>query len=93
MESTLTAAVSKPTFPEIETGDNDIARALSEERELFMDDSSGWTRVPVYNGNVFRSGDVVEGPALIEEDTTTIVLREGWNACLDKSGCYRIRHM
>ncbi|PCI34050.1 MAG: hypothetical protein COB54_03350 [Alphaproteobacteria bacterium] len=43
MESTLAATVSKPTFPEIETADGVISRALSEVRNLCMDDSSGGT--------------------------------------------------
>ena len=47
-------------------------------------------RTPVYDGAKFGAGSRVEGPAIIEEITTTIVVEPGWTAKLDASGSYVI---
>jgi N-methylhydantoinase A len=45
---------------------------------------------PVYDGELLGAGDVLDGPAVIEEITTTIVINPGWHARLDASGTYVI---
>jgi N-methylhydantoinase A len=44
--------------------------------------------VPVHDGGKLGAGDVVTGPAIIEETTTTIVIEPGWRAELHASGSY-----
>lgn len=43
----------------------------------------GMRDVPVHRGPALGSGFRAEGPCLIEEDTTTIVVRPGWTVTLD----------
>jgi N-methylhydantoinase A len=43
---------------------------------------------PVYNGDLLGAGDVIVGPAVIEETTTTIVIEPGWSADLHETGTY-----
>jgi N-methylhydantoinase A len=45
---------------------------------------------PIYDGPMMRVGHRVEGPAIIEEPFTTIVLHRGQQASLDRFGNYRI---
>jgi N-methylhydantoinase A len=45
---------------------------------------------PVYDGEKLGARDVIEGPAVIEEPTTTVVISPGWTARLDESGTYVI---
>jgi N-methylhydantoinase A len=47
-------------------------------------------RTAVYDGGKLGAGAVIKGPAVIEEETTTIVIEPGWTATLDKSGSYVI---
>ena len=43
--------------------------------------------VPVYERNALATGQRLDGPAIIEERETTIVLPPGWNATVDRFGC------
>jgi len=45
---------------------------------------------PVYDGDRIRVGHVVEGPAIVEERFTTIVVHPGQRAALDRFGSYEI---
>jgi N-methylhydantoinase A len=59
------------------------AKALAERRVLF---ESGPSRVPVYDRGELAAGQVVGGPALVEERDTTIVLRPRWRAEMKTHG-------
>ena len=50
----------------------------------------GFTDVTTYNGASLGAGAVVEGPALIEEPFTVVVLAPGDVARLDQHGNYDI---
>ena len=43
---------------------------------------------PVYDGDKLPPGATLDGPAVIEEITTSIVIEPGWAATLDASGVY-----
>ncbi|NIB43664.1 hydantoinase/oxoprolinase family protein [Pseudomaricurvus alkylphenolicus] len=90
LESTLTARVTKPAQPKITQSDGNEERALVGPRDMLFDDSGGWMSAPVYQGGLLRAGDCIQGPALIEEPTTTIVVRPGWKVQLEASNCYRL---
>jgi 5-oxoprolinase (ATP-hydrolysing) len=65
-----------PTCPEEHT---------PETAELWLD--GAWRRVPVWPREALRAGQRIEGPALITEDTATIVLEPGFVAELGAQGC------
>ena len=43
-------------------------------RSLYLDAQTGFATVPVYDGNQLRPGQNLDGPALIEERNTTILI-------------------
>ena len=90
LESTLTGRVTKPAQPKIEVGTGDCSSALIGPRDMLFDDSGGWMMAPVYLGSSLFAGDSVQGPALIEEPTMTLVVRPGWHVQLEESNCYRL---
>ena len=49
-----------------------------------------WEDTPVYNGSELGAGDVIAGPAIIQEPTTTLLLKKGWQANLHTSGTYHL---
>ncbi|WZB69562.1 hydantoinase/oxoprolinase family protein [Achromobacter xylosoxidans] len=83
-----TGAVDKPALPELPSGDGDPARALTDMRDMLFEGDGPWTATPVYDGGKLLAGDAIAGPAVIEEPTTTIVVRPGWQALLHGSGTY-----
>ncbi|MCR8922644.1 hydantoinase/oxoprolinase family protein [Dasania sp. GY-MA-18] len=90
LESTMTAHVAKPAQPKIVPGNGDCSAALIGPRDMLFDDSGGWMNAPVYQGPLLKAGDCIQGPALIEEPTMTLVVRPGWRAQLEESNCYRL---
>jgi N-methylhydantoinase A len=46
---------------------------------------------PVYDGDRLAAGHRIDGPAIIEERFTTIVVYPGWNASLDANANYAVR--
>lgn len=88
LEVMASGAVDKPALPELEPGSGDPAAALDSWRAMLFDDAGLRVDTPVYDGARLLAGDRIAGPAVIEEPTTTIVVRPGWNALLHGSGTY-----
>ncbi|MEX0279055.1 MAG: hydantoinase/oxoprolinase family protein, partial [Ruegeria sp.] len=61
-----------------------------EERIVYIDEVVGRRSIPVYDGAEFMPGQSCRGPALIEEDTTTILVGRGDHIEMDAHGNYRI---
>jgi N-methylhydantoinase A len=52
-------------------------------REVYL---GHWTRVPVFDFAALAAGQRVAGPAIVESDTTTVLLRPGDTARFDRRG-------
>jgi N-methylhydantoinase A len=55
----------------------DRAPEPREGREVHLDAASGFQNVPVYDGDRMQPGQTLNGPALIEESNTTILIGSG----------------
>ncbi len=88
VEVTIRGKVSKPDIPTIAAQAGGIEDALIGQREMIYDHDYQWLATPIYDGNRLGAGHHVVGPALIEEPTTTIVIKPGWQAQLHESGTY-----
>jgi len=66
-------------------------RPVSREyRSLYLDTQAGFEIVPVYDGNQLRPGHEIDGPALIEEKNTTILMGHGDRLEIDASDNFLI---
>ncbi len=90
LESTLTGHVSKPNPPCLESGTEDAGQALVGRRDMVFGDTAECLETPVYAGEKLLANNRIEGPAVIEEATTTLVVRPGWQATLETAGSYRL---
>jgi N-methylhydantoinase A len=52
---------------------------------------TGYAETPVYAGSALGPGHTVQGPAVIAEDFTTIVVYPGWTALVDDAADYELR--
>ena len=59
-------------------------------RQIYVRELGGLAALPVYDGGALGSGAVIEGPAVIEEETTTVLLLPGMTATTDAQGNYRV---
>jgi N-methylhydantoinase A len=89
VEATVYGLVEKPAAPRIAAG-ADAGAARKGFRDAIFAADGRTTSTPVYDGAILGSGAKVPGPAIIEEETTTIVIEPGWTAELFPSGSYRI---
>lgn len=89
IESTLYGRIDRPTPAEIEN-DTLLKDAIKSSRNLIFSNSGESIKTPVYDGNLLSDGHQIDGPAVVEEDTTTLVIEPGWLLELHKSGTYII---
>jgi N-methylhydantoinase A len=86
----LTAEIDTPRvgLPEIAV-EGTAADAIVGQRELYTDDD-GVVLAPVYDREQLPAGAILEGPALVEEATTTSVVWAGQRASVDRFGLLSI---
>jgi len=53
--------------------------------------AGSWRSVPVFDGSELGPGDRFEGPALVLEDTSTLVVEPGWEARVAAAGTVILR--
>jgi N-methylhydantoinase A len=83
---TAVGVSDKPSLPTIASSSS--KPPLKARRPAYF--GGKFVSTPVYDGPKMRVGHRVEGPAIIEEPFTTIVLHPGQTASLDRFGNYRI---
>ena len=90
IESTVYGRIDRPSPTEIKN--NTLLKdALKSNRNLIFSNSGELIKTPVYDGNLLSNGHQIHGPAVVEEDTTTLVIEPGWMLELHKSGTYFIK--
>jgi N-methylhydantoinase A len=79
----LKATTPKAPFhlPAVEIGGDDPGAALKRERRCRFGDR--YIDTPVYDGAGLRADNVIQGPAIIEEPTTTVVIPENFKCTVD----------
>ena len=90
IESTIYGRIDRPNYSELENK-GQINDALKISRNLIFSEKGNVLKTPVYDGNKLSPGNLIDGPAVVEEDTTTLVLENGWFLELHKSGTYIIK--
>ncbi|MCA0042506.1 hydantoinase/oxoprolinase family protein [Celeribacter litoreus] len=64
---------------------------VRQKRPLYLYSAGAKVECPVHMGGDLIAGDMIEGPALIEEPTTTIYVPEGVSITLDTESNYLMR--
>src|SRR3712207_1014632 len=76
--------IRRPDLVELAPADGPVAdRAVTGSRPVFFDD---WTDTPTYDRQRLAPGDVVRGPAVIEEFGSTVPVHPGFAATVDRFG-------
>jgi N-methylhydantoinase A len=81
--------VKKNELKKIARGAKDPSRALKRTRPCFSTDK--FVNTPVYDSSRLKPGNVINGPAIVEEPTTTVVIPRGFDCILDEYENYVIR--
>jgi len=75
--------IRRPDIVEPEPQDGGTDRAVTGSRRVFFDD---WVDTPTYDRPRLAPGDVVSGPAIIEEFGSTVPVHPGFLATVDRHG-------
>ncbi|MEM3019564.1 MAG: hydantoinase/oxoprolinase family protein, partial [Candidatus Bathyarchaeia archaeon] len=72
------------SIPKEALKDSDPSKALKTEREVIFEEKEGYVKALVYDGDRLKPGNLINGPSVIEESTTTIVVPPGYRAKIDQ---------
>ena len=75
--------ITRPSTARLADGDGDPNRAVTGTRDVFFDGS--WHGATLYDRAGLLAGDVVKGPAIVQEFGSTLPLGPGFNGRVDSS--------
>lgn len=78
--------LERPRIPALAAGDGDATAALRADVEVWFPQSRGKLRCPVYVRERLRAGDLIAGPAIVEQYDSTTVVNPGWHGRVDQWG-------
>jgi N-methylhydantoinase A len=84
-----TASLPKPELPLFDIGDVEAAQPARVRPAWFGGDAA--TDVPIYLGESLRAGQRFDGPAIVEEPTTTVVVHPEWSLQVTETGDYMLQ--
>jgi N-methylhydantoinase A/oxoprolinase/acetone carboxylase beta subunit len=61
---------------------------LKGERDAYFEETNGFTKTTVYDGDKLIHGNILEGPCIVEEKMTTIVIPPGNRMRVGEYGDY-----
>ena len=88
LKLTVLGRRQKGSLPEITKGDKDPSADFKRYRKVFSKDLGSLKETPCYNGEKLEWQNVILGPAVIEERTTTVVIPPDARIEVDKYGNY-----
>ncbi|VTU38596.1 hydantoinase/oxoprolinase family protein [Variovorax sp. RA8] len=87
---TVLGIMKKPPKHRVDEGSSKPEKAAVRTVKPVYFRSGGWADTPVYKRDLLRSGNVVSGPALIEEHASTTVMQPGDEMRVDELGNLQI---
>lgn len=80
---TAVGHVDKTGLFEGQIEEKDPTFAFKNKRKVYFEEYGKFVDTPVYDRAKLKSGNLIEGPAVIEERITTIIVHPNWNASVD----------
>ena len=78
----------KPAYREEAWSGTDAATALKGRRSVYLPETKAFREVPIYDGHKLRFGNRVEGPSMIEEETTAVFVSSNFDGVIDSLGSF-----
>ncbi|MCP4304943.1 MAG: hydantoinase/oxoprolinase family protein, partial [bacterium] len=87
IESAMYGRIEKPEPARLAAA-GDPGEAIKGHRAVVFSAEGERIETPVYDGGALGAGSRIIGPAIVEEETTTIVVDGDWDASLHDTGVY-----
>lgn len=81
-----TGPITKGQMFEIEKGSTSVDQARKKNREVYFEELNGYVDCPTFERFLLKAGNIVTGPAIVEQMDTTIVIPPEQKANVDKFG-------
>jgi len=78
--------VVKMSLKEYPYSSEDVQRYRKADRDVFFEEEGRFVPTPIYDGDAMQYGNSVQGPAVIEQRITTIVVPPGYSIEVGKYG-------
>ncbi|HME42888.1 MAG TPA: hydantoinase/oxoprolinase family protein [Syntrophorhabdales bacterium] len=78
----------KLKLKKLQKGDRNPRAALKGERVAFFEENRGFVKTKIYDGDKLRFGNVLEGPCIVEEKMTNVVIPPKFKLRVDQYGNY-----
>ena len=78
----------RPTYRSEAAGDADAGAALKGRRSVYIPERDAFADVAIYDGHRMRCGHRLRGPALVEQQTTTIFVSDSYDCAVDAFGSF-----
>jgi N-methylhydantoinase A len=78
----------KPNIKHLDYQGSSPDHANKEKRQMSHGDKGKLVDTPVYDGDALVHGNVISGPAIIEQKVTTIIVSDYFNVIVDKNDNY-----
>ncbi len=84
----ISATVSQPgpALESLSAGSGEASSAQKNTRQVYFPETNGFTECRIYDRYKLRANDVLEGPAIVEERETTVVIPPMSRARMDHEG-------
>jgi N-methylhydantoinase A/oxoprolinase/acetone carboxylase beta subunit len=79
-------ATKKIELPKMKLEGSDPGAARKGERPVFWSDAKAYKTTPIYGYELLRPGNVIEGPAAVEGEYTTLVVPSAMTFSVDERG-------
>ncbi len=80
----------RPAYREEAWAGAGAAHALKGARRAYVPETRAFADVPVYDGHRLRFGNRVDGPALVEQETTAIFVSAAYDCVVDALGSFAL---
>jgi N-methylhydantoinase A len=81
----------RPRRAPLPEGSRDAAAALKGHRDVWFAEAGGWQRTDVLDRTKLLRGNVIAGPAIVEEHDASTLVHPGWHAAVDEHGNLLLR--
>ncbi len=83
-------ATDRPAYKEESWAGEDASGALKGRRPVYIPEEKAFREVPIYDGHKLRRGNRIEGPAMVEEETTAIFVGASFDGVVDTYGSFAL---
>lgn len=85
---TAVGKVLRPKYQKIGRGGSDPSAALKGKRDAYFEEKKAFVKTAVYNGDKLLAGNILEGPCIVEERLTTLVIPPTFKMKVGEYGDY-----